>query len=344
MTRECTYVIEPTELFWVGDTDDDTDPYHEPLETDDEAFHTYGSEPEGGDPGESEQEGEGEGEEPEEGSEQEGEEPDEPEEQESQSGKSTLIPKSRFDFKNRQLTQAQQRIQELEQLVRQSPQAQQQQPQAAQPPQQTPNLDQQLAEIDGKMAQAVADADNEAFQQLASQQRQLLDMRYQEMVQQSASNVTTEMRESMRYEATLNVIETQHPELNPDADTYDSDTESEVLDLMGAFKARGDSPADALTRAVNYVMGTRHAATEHEREPEPQQSAQPKPKPKAKRKTDVRRNVDTANKQPSDLSSSGSDSDSNGIVGQVNVMKLSQEQFEALTEAELEKLRGEDVA
>ena len=72
------------------------------------------------------------------------------------------------------------------------------------------------------------------------------------------------------------------------------------------------------------------------REPEPE----PEPKPPA-RKTDVKKNLDAKRNQPPAMRS-GVDSDKAGLRGNIDPMKLSDDEFAKLTEQQLAQMRGDE--
>jgi len=106
-------------------------------------------------------------------------------------------------------------------------------------------------------------------------------------------------------------------------DSYDADVDTEVAEMKMAFVARGYSYAEALSKAVGYVLGT------------PTQKAEA-------RKTDVGKNVDTANRQPGRMKA-GADNGANGMSKGINIMELSEKEFDNLTPEQLADLRGDNI-
>lgn len=184
------------------------------------------------------------------------------------------------------------------------------------------------AELDLKLEQARADGDVAAAAAINKQIRQAeRDERTAELEERSTRTSET-TREQIRVDAVIEALNAQYPELDPDSGAYDQTRVDEVLRLQRAFVAGGSPPSTALNEAVGYVM------------PRAPDIA---PVPKAeKRKTDVKKNVDTSNKQPPTLDKVGFDSDSQGKKDSTpDIMSLSEEEFDALPEATKRKMRGD---
>jgi len=183
-------------------------------------------------------------------------------------------------------------------------------------------------DLDLRLEQARADGE---IQTAADINREIRDLERSEREAEldSRSRQTSEnTRESIRLDDTISSINTQHPSLDAESDTYDQSTVDEVIRLQHAFVSTGASPTEALKDAVGYVMGS--AVVEDTKAPA------------AKRTTDVKRNVDTEQKQPPELDKVGFDSDSTGKKESIpNVMELSEEEFDALPEATKRKMRGD---
>lgn len=196
----------------------------------------------------------------------------------------------------------------------------------------------EVAEIDAnlnilseKYAAAIADGDATQMHALRNEERALERQRTDLLFAQRGREMTAEARESVRYDMTVEALEKQYDVLNPDQEAYDPNTAGEVLDLAQAFEARGASKADAVLRAVGYVFKG------YEVKPET-----PEKKAPEKRKTDVSKNLDAAAKQGKDLSGVGDSSAAAGKANEIDVMKLSEEEFDALPEETLRRLQGDN--
>ncbi len=244
-----------------------------------------------------------------------------------------MMPKTRYDaMKGRMQQELDAMRQELETLRKGGDRQAQPQQQAAEP---QPSLDDRLAELDTKIAQAMADGDHEAAAKAMHQARLLERQQFQSELKDTSTSTRTEAQRAMEYDMFIEKVETVRPELNPDSESYDEAVSTEVVDLMQAFMSRGSSPKQSLEKALNYVYPQGWDKAE---ESVPAAPAAEKPSP---RRTDVQRNVDTAKAQ-APRPTAGSTSDSAGMGEEIDVMALSDEEFDKLTEEQLARMRGDD--
>src|SRR5690606_1554678 len=114
-----------------------------------------------------------------------------------------------------------------------------------------------------------------------------------------------------------------------------------VAVLLEAFMARGFARHVALQKAVRYVMGPAPTAKKGKGDDNAEAEAL-----KQRRAEEARKKAAEADKQqPASTAKVGLDSDKagKGGDGRIDVMRLSQEQFAELEEAELARLRGDEV-
>ena len=138
--------------------------------------------------------------------------------------------------------------------------------------------------------------------------------------------------DEMSYNAQLAGYEAKYPALNPEHEDFDEDKTDEVATLLNAFVKAGQKRADALAKAVKYVLGAPPAASKGE--------------PTDPRAVEARKKAAEANKrQPPDGKNVGLDSDKagGGKGGDVDVLRLSQDKFAKLDEETKAKLRGDSI-
>lgn len=250
------------------------------------------------------------------------EETEEAEAQEEEPQRPLMMPKSRYDSVMARLREQERINQELQARLQQAPQ---------QAPQQTPQPDvqQTLDEIDAKLAEAIKEGDADTAAKLMRESRVIQQQQLQQALQgtrQSASEATIQQ---IQYDNFLTRAEQAIPAINPDSDSFDEGLVTEIVELADAFERQGKSPVVALERALDYIK------------PEGWGAPAPAPTPApAPRKTDVKRNVDAAKAQPPRMETGGN-SDAAGVSNKLDIMKLSDAEFEKLTEDELAKLRGD---
>ena len=234
-----------------------------------------------------------------------------------------MIPKSRYDAVMARLKEAEKR--------------EQAQPQQAPAPQ--PEVDPitaRLNEIDAEIATAVKDGDGDKAAQLMAESRNIQTRMFSEQLQQTSQQTSSAAIQQVQYDTLVEQVEYYLPETNPDSEAYDEGLVLEVQELMGAFEAKGYTSANALNAALGYVRPGWNSEQQQEEQP----AAQQEPPPPEPKKTDVKRNIEDAKAQPPKMEE-GDNSDSAGLRGQIDVMKLSDSEFEKLTEKQLAELRGD---
>ena len=146
--------------------------------------------------------------------------------------------------------------------------------------------------------------------------------------------------EKVRYDEALDRIEEAFPELDPDADEYDSEIFQDVVDLMQAGRARGLSPTKALQRAVQRVMGVDTAAQKRAVTATPRVNED---SVASRRRGDaVKRNIDAARRTPPATHRVGAGNDAaGGALTAKAVLQMSEDEFAKLSDKDLARLRGD---
>lgn len=238
-----------------------------------------------------------------------------------------LIPKYRYDNAKQRAEDAERRLQELEARLKDSS-LKDKEP----VDDKTQGYEQQLADIDAKHAKAIADADYELAAKLQNEARQVERRMYREEMEYASAARSAQTLEQIRLDQTIESLNRTYPALDVDSDSFNQNLVDDVVRLQTAFVASGMSPSNALLEAVKYMRLEDTLAPKKEETP-PEQ-----------RKTDVQRNVDTANKQPPTLDKAGNDSDTGGLKEKLpDVNQLSDEEFDALPESTKKRMRGDFV-
>jgi hypothetical protein len=160
--------------------------------------------------------------------------------------------------------------------------------------------------------------------------------------------------EQVRLDLMVERLEQEYPQINPDADEYDQDLVDEVMELKSAFEKAGKSSSEALSKAVKYVLADKIAAKDEkatdkkkdDEEEEGEEDEKPKKASKDKgserKKEAIKRNAKDATKIPAKTDEHGVDSNKKGgAVTTKDVMKMTEEEFEALPESTKARLRGD---
>lgn len=141
--------------------------------------------------------------------------------------------------------------------------------------------------------------------------------------------------EAMKYDAVVERLEEEHPELNPDSDEYDDEIATEIRALMKGYQSELRlTPAAALRRAAGRVFGTTKAKEDSKVADEG-----------VRRKAEAtERNLDAAKKQPASTKDVGLDHDKKGGgLDSKTVMSMKYDEFIKLGDDVLSRLRGDSL-
>lgn len=142
--------------------------------------------------------------------------------------------------------------------------------------------------------------------------------------------------QQVRYDTQLAAFEAKYPTMNEDSPEFDEAVSAEVGTLMNAFVASGMNLVAALNKAVHYVFRDSSAATEEASTADEVRAAR---KIKAREKA-----LAAVKKTPTNLSKVGRNSDKAGRDdGLPDPLKMSQAQFDKLTEKQLAAMREDKL-
>jgi len=155
-------------------------------------------------------------------------------------------------------------------------------------------------------------------------------------VQQRMGQTVQQSQEAMQLQTTAQLIQEQNPILDENSQEYKKETADEVVDLRDAFIVQGYQAADALTKATKYVLAGL----------EPVQAAVEESLPKKgngeiaqkRKKATVQKKIEASESQPPDLKGQGNAERGEGTL---DVNALSEDEFNALPEETLRRLRGD---
>ncbi len=251
---------------------------------------------------------------------------------EDASGKDPLIPKHRFDYKNRKLKEAQTRVQELEKLLAESKEGRTED--------KTPkekDLEEEIEELNKKYADALKDDDVDAQREINSEIQKKLVQQIKQIKEAASidpSDIRKQVIDSLSMNEMIDAVEAKFSVLNEDSKDFDPDLSEEILDMFDTLNNSGkyESSAMALARSVELIMG----------EPVVAEEAADKDAGKRSTKTNIDKNLETAKKQPP-AADKVKNSESGGLKDDVETSKLSEEEFDALPESTKKRLRGDFV-
>tara|TARA_X000001382_G_scaffold130389_1_gene125071 strand:+ start:475 stop:1533 length:1059 start_codon:yes stop_codon:yes gene_type:complete len=152
-------------------------------------------------------------------------------------------------------------------------------------------------------------------------------------MQQQMGQTVQQSQEAVQLQATAQIIQEQYPVLDENNADYDETVANEVIELRDAFIVQGYQASDALTKATGYVMKVS--------EPAAQEAPQPKSNVETiqKKKTaTVKKKIEASQAQPPELKGQGNAERGEGTL---DVDALSEDEFNALPEETLRRLRGD---
>lgn len=238
------------------------------------------------------------------------------------------IPKARFDEAQRK---ARERQEDLERRIKEMEASQKKEAET----EDLSKIQTEIDELTGKYEDLLMDGELDKAREIRKQRDQKQNALFDQRLAQTSQQTSAAAVEQMRFDAQLAQFEVKYPAINPDSDSFNQDLANEVAEVLNAFQARGYTPAAALNKAMHYVI----------REDEPVAGEDPDII-RSKRGQQARKRVAKAAKSsPPDIADKGRDSDKSGSDdGLPDVTKMSPEQFDKLSEAELRALRGDSLA
>lgn len=192
-----------------------------------------------------------------------------------------------------------------------------------------------IDELQAKHADLLLEGETSEANKLMREIRKLeRDRISREVEARSMMNFRNSM-EAERLDSVIKEIEKAHPELDPNnKDIYDDYMVKVILGDFNQMVSQGASRPQAMQQAVDraYAYFNRTSA--------PNQGLAKK---EDRRAAQIEKNLDTKRRQPPNMRDTGLDSDKIGAAQNIDVTKLSQEEFNALPEATIKKLRGDSL-
>jgi hypothetical protein len=180
--------------------------------------------------------------------------------------------------------------------------------------------------MDGELEKARA-----VRQDRDKKQNAIIDLRLNTQSQAAGSAAV----EQMRFDAQLAQFEAKFPAINPDSDSFNQEIVTEVNEMLEIFKNSGYTLAASLNKAIHYVI----------RDDETRKGDDGDAVRNKRSKTARKRVAKAVKKSPPALHNKGKDSDKSGSNdGLPDVTKMSIEQFDAMSEADLKIARGDQLS
>jgi hypothetical protein len=153
-------------------------------------------------------------------------------------------------------------------------------------------------------------------------------------VQQKMGQTVQQSQEMTALQQKANEIQAKYPILDENSTNFDADLTQEVLDLRDAFMVQGFSGSDALQKATDYTLAAKKPEL---------LNPTPAPQPKIdntvaekKKVANINKKLQAADSQPPQMKGEGARGEK-----KVDLNMLSDDEFSALPEETLRRLRGD---
>lgn len=246
------------------------------------------------------------------------------------------IPKARFD---QAVQKERERAAAAEAEVRRYREREQQQHQAA-------NFEESQAKIKEMLKQhssLLADGDLDKASDTMEAILQLRDDMQNARMESRADNARNSAKIEVQYDATVERLEAEYPEINPDSDDFDQSAVRRVqMMVTGIMQNEGKSPAQALQEATDILLKPAKAAKGESLRDKPSQEAVDQGMRRTQQQID--KNLKAAAQQPPLTKEVGADHDATGgVLDAEQVAAMSWEEFVSVPDSELAKMRGDFI-
>ena len=204
-------------------------------------------------------------------------------------------------------------------------------------------LDADIEAVEDKLEAARLDGDKEKTRELAKQLRMMERQVAASETGRATGEAQERAREDMRLDLTIEKLEGQYPMLDEKHAEFDQDIVDMVLatqrDLISRLHM---TPSKALDAATQKVMLKVMPASREEGGEEKGGLKDAKPSDGGRKEAQVKKNLDTAKRQPASSREVGLDSDKAGQTrGTPDASTMDYDEFSALPEATKAKMRGD---
>lgn len=156
-------------------------------------------------------------------------------------------------------------------------------------------------------------------------------------MRQEMNQTVNQDRQMTALQQAANAMEEAYPVFDRNSESFNEEITNEVVELRDAFMMKGYEAVDALSRAVKYVVKDHDLDQAQESAPSLAGKAQ-KTDELAKKRAQVSKKLKAADAQPPELPG---ESSSNHGEKAIDLSTMTEEEFDALPEATLKRLRGD---
>jgi len=184
--------------------------------------------------------------------------------------------------------------------------------------------------LDGESAKAVA-----LRREIRKAERTTLEYE----MRQEMSQTVHQDRQINALQQAATAMEEAYPVFSRDSEHFDEGMTNEVVELRDAFILKGYEAVDALSKAVKYVVKD-HELDQAEAEPVTLAGKAPNSDELAKKRAQVSKKLRAAEAQPPELPG---ESGANFGDKPLDIANMTEDEFAALPEATLKRLRGDII-
>lgn len=156
-------------------------------------------------------------------------------------------------------------------------------------------------------------------------------------MRQEMTKTVSQDRQVNALQQAASAMEETYPVFNQNSDEFNEEYTNEVVELRDAFIVQGFEAVDALAKAVNFVVKDHDLDSQSDEPPSLAGKAKSVDEV-AKKRAQVKKKLKAADSQPPELP--GESSSTHGEKG-IDLATLTEEEFAALPESTLKRLRGD---
>lgn len=259
---------------------------------------------------------------------------DEIEDTDEEEQRGHMIPKTRFD---QALNKERERAAVAERELQQYRAREQQMRQAA-------NFEESQAKIKEMLKQhssLLADGDLDKASEVMENVLQLRDDMQNARMAAQADNARNSAKIEVQYDALVQRLEAEYPEINPDTDDFDAAAVRRVqMMVTGIMQNEGKNPAQALQEATDILLKPLKVAKNESLRDKPSQTAVETGMRRTQQQ--INKNIKASSAQPPATLEVGADHDKTGGVLDADMLAtMSFEDFMKVPDEELAKMRGD---
>lgn len=198
----------------------------------------------------------------------------------------------------------------------------------------------QLTELISQHTQLISDGELEKASTIMQKMLTLQGDIQSKALERTRKSSVQQAKQEVQYDTTVERLEADYPQINPDSEDFDPDSVNEIQSYMaGLMQMQKLTPAAALRKATTTILGPKKEVVGDEPAAKEEEAAE---NGLRRKEAAVKKAVETQSKQPPSTKDVGLDHDKEGgALDASSVMKMTQEEFSKLPDDKLSSLRGD---